>query len=163
MARIQYRYRRRFETPSDPATAEGVVYILPLQFPVLKRVLLRSRHSLRMVTAMSPSYFAKSNHFTALASAAGEAADIGNHEAWENEGGSLLRHRADFHVYLEESVRVNALLVSGGDWRWQYRTAAGKLVAGGSGFHSKADCLEVVELLRRGAAGAQIRISPREA
>ena len=113
-----------------------------------------------MVTAMSPSYFAKSNHFTAASSAASEAADLGFSEAWENEGGSLLLHRANFYVYREESFHVTARLVSGGDWRWQYRTDAGELVAGGGGFHSKAECLEVVKLLRRGAAGAHFRISP---
>lgn len=112
-----------------------------------------------VVTTMSPSYFTKSNHFTALPSAASDAADLVYCDTWENEGGSLLLQRANFYVYREESVRVTARLVSGGDWRWQYRTGAGELVAGGGGFHSKADCLQVVKLLRRGAADANIRSS----
>ncbi len=64
--------------------------------------------------------------------------------------------RASFEIYRADEVRLTSILFSGGDWRWQFRSAHGDILAAGAGYHSEAECRAAVHALHDGAGSARI-------
>jgi uncharacterized protein YegP (UPF0339 family) len=61
-----------------------------------------------------------------------------------------------FEIYRADEVRLTSMLLSGGDWRWQFRSGSGALLATSAGYTSEQECTVAVMALRHGAGSATI-------
>ena len=61
-----------------------------------------------------------------------------------------------FEIYRADEVRLTSILLSGGDWRWQFRSGSGALLATSAGYTSEQECATAVVALRSGAGSATI-------
>lgn len=61
-----------------------------------------------------------------------------------------------FEIYRADEVRLTSILFSGGDWRWQFRSGSGALLATSAGYTSEQECATAIVALRNGASGATI-------
>lgn len=62
-----------------------------------------------------------------------------------------------FEIYRADEVRLTSILMSGGDWRWQFRSESGALLATCAGYMSEQECTTAVVALRSGAGSATIQ------
>lgn len=61
-----------------------------------------------------------------------------------------------FEIYRADEVRLTSILMSGGDWRWQFRSGSGALLATCAGYVSEQECTTAVVALHNGAGSAAI-------
>lgn len=61
-----------------------------------------------------------------------------------------------FEIYRAHEVRLTSILFSGGDWRWQFHSGSGALLATSAGYTSEQECAAAVMALRNGAGSATI-------
>jgi uncharacterized protein YegP (UPF0339 family) len=61
-----------------------------------------------------------------------------------------------FEIYRADEVRLTSILLSGGDWRWRFRSGSGALLATSAGYVSEQECTTAVVALRGGAGSATI-------
>jgi len=61
-----------------------------------------------------------------------------------------------FEIYRADEVRLTSILMAGGDWRWQFRSGSGALLATCAGYTSEQECTTAVVALRSGAGSATI-------
>lgn len=61
-----------------------------------------------------------------------------------------------FEIHREGVTRLTSLRNAGGDWRWELLNDAGRVIAHGAGYHSKAACMAVVTALKTTCAETPI-------